>query len=54
MFEINESQALLHAIYPKYPDLRGMVAAPQDLTEWLENYRAERASSEAIESSRTS
>lgn len=27
-FTVEESAALLHAIFPKYPDLRGMKPAP--------------------------
>jgi hypothetical protein len=28
-FDVRESAALLHAIYPGYPDLRGMKPAPE-------------------------
>ncbi len=28
-FTVEESSALLHAIYPKYPDLRGMKPVPE-------------------------
>jgi hypothetical protein len=28
-FNVGESTALLHAIFPKYPDLRGMLPAPE-------------------------
>ena len=28
-FTIGESEALLHAIFPRYPDLRGMKATPE-------------------------
>ncbi len=28
-FTVEESAALLHAVYPSYPDLRGMKSAPE-------------------------
>jgi hypothetical protein len=28
-FNVGESTALLHAIFPRYPDLRGMQPAPE-------------------------
>jgi hypothetical protein len=29
IFTVGESAALLHAIFPRYPDLRGMKPAPE-------------------------
>lgn len=38
-FSLEESAALLRAIFPHYPDMRGMQPVPQDLKAWLREYR---------------
>jgi hypothetical protein len=39
MLSIEESRALLHAIFPRYPDMRGMKIVP-DLKTFLQDLRA--------------
>src|ERR1700733_56794 len=39
MLSIEESAALLHEIYPGYPDMRNSRPAPTDLETWLQAYR---------------
>jgi hypothetical protein len=51
---IEESTALLHEIYPGYPDLRNSRPVPADLQRWLEDYRSRARAVETSESSRTS
>ncbi len=53
-FNIDESTALLHAMYPNYPDMRNSRRGPSDLQSWLQQYRERMAESEASESSRSS
>lgn len=43
----DESAALLRAIFPRYPDLRGAQPAPADLAEWLRDYRAKAENEQA-------
>jgi hypothetical protein len=40
-FRVEESRALLRAIWPHWPDLRGMRPVPQNLGDWLNKYRDE-------------
>jgi hypothetical protein len=53
-FNIEESTALLHLMYPNYPDMRNSHRSPSDLQKWLHEYRKRMAESEASESSRSS
>ena len=40
VFSVEEGAALLHAIFPNYPDLHGMKCAP-DIKTFLRTLRAE-------------
>jgi len=53
-FNVDESTALLHSMYPNYPDMRNSRRGPNDLERWLQQYRERMAESEASESSRSS
>ena len=43
-FTSQEGTALLFEIFPKYPDLRGVLPVPSDLEKWLADYRAKQES----------
>jgi hypothetical protein len=53
-FNVDESTALLHFMYPNYPDMRNSRRGPSDLQRWLQQYRERTAESEASGSSRSS
>ena len=53
-FNVDESTALLHVMYPNYPDMRNSLRCPSDLQKWLQVCRATAVESEANESSRSS
>ncbi|MGD1025265.1 MAG: hypothetical protein ABR880_20970 [Candidatus Sulfotelmatobacter sp.] len=54
VFNVDESTALLHVMYPNYPDMRNSRRSPSDLQKWLQQYRERMAETEASESSRSS